>query len=67
MARLRFGERDARKEAIWRLCSDLSEREIAEMMGVHRRTVNNYLRELLTEGRVLKWGRHYIRERRFSC
>lgn len=61
MARLYEGGREARKERIWRLCDGWSEAEIAAALGIHRRTVNNYLRELANADRVVKWSKFYIR------
>ena len=53
-----------RIEAVWALVrrnrNGILEREIAEMLNLPRRTVNNYLRELEREGRVYKDGRYWL-------
>ncbi len=50
-------DRLRRVEALLRRSNGLTEREIAEALNFDRRTVNNYLRDLETEGRVEKDGR----------
>lgn len=50
MARLRAGEKDTHSSKVHRLLrrhtGGLTEQEMAEMIGMHRRRLNNYLREL---------------------
>jgi Mn-dependent DtxR family transcriptional regulator len=64
MARLREGERVIREEDVRRLLHQydfgLREWEIAQELGWHRRTVNNYLRKLAGQGRVYKEGRCWL-------
>jgi DNA-binding transcriptional regulator LsrR (DeoR family) len=64
MARLRKGEKSRRKKRVQRLLRrynfGLRESEIASELGWHRRTVNNYLRELERQGRVYKDGRCWL-------
>jgi len=61
MARLPFGEKGRKKKKVWRLLwghpFGLKESEIAEELGWHRRTANNYLRELAEDGKASKEGR----------
>ncbi len=63
MARLRNGEKESRKKLIASLVRyhglGLSEEEIAQEMGLDRRTVNNYLRELDDEQKAHKQGRKW--------
>ncbi len=49
-------ERLRRVEALLRRSEGLTEREISETLNFDRRTVNNYLRDLETQGRVEKDG-----------
>ncbi len=67
MARLVAGERKRKKRQLWRLLwghpFGLRESEIAEELGWHRRTANNYLRELAADGKVFKEGRLWFAER----
>jgi CRISPR-associated endonuclease/helicase Cas3 len=52
--------RAQRLERLWVLLqrhAGLSEAELAEMLQIERRTLNNYLRELENEGKVYKEGR----------
>jgi len=60
MARLQQGERDDRRHRIFRLlqrhCWGLRESEIAEEMGIKRRTINSYLRELQEARQAEKEG-----------
>jgi DNA-binding NarL/FixJ family response regulator len=64
MARLPQGEKDRRAKCIARVLQrcrlGLSEQEIAQETGLHRRTVNNYLRGLSTEEKVRKNGRYWF-------
>ncbi|RMD57322.1 DUF977 family protein [Candidatus Parcubacteria bacterium] len=66
MARLEYGEREKRKNRIYRLIRrhrwGLKESEIAEATGLHRRVVNNYLRELKNQGQIYKDGRYWFAE-----
>jgi DNA-binding CsgD family transcriptional regulator len=63
MARLRKGEKERRTNRISRLLHrcrfGLTEREIAQETGLHRRTVNNYLRRLDEEGKAHRDGRKW--------
>lgn len=63
MARLCVGEKERRAgriERVLRRCRlGLTESDIAAETGLHRRTVNNYLRELLQTGRVVRDGRYW--------
>ncbi len=60
MARLPKGERETRSRSIFRLLQrhrwGLRESEIADETGIHRRTVNNYLRELARTEKAEKRG-----------
>ncbi|RMG91349.1 MAG: hypothetical protein D6706_18315 [Chloroflexi bacterium] len=64
MARLPQGEKERRKGRMARLLNrcrlGLTEVEIAEEMDVHRRTANNYLRELDEEGKAHRHGRKWF-------
>jgi hypothetical protein len=64
MGRLRKGEKATREKRIQRTLRGyafgLRESEIAEELDLHRRTVNNYLRELERQGRVYKDGRCWL-------
>lgn len=59
MARLPRGERNRRR---WNILAEVrksfgvKESEIAEETGLHRRVVNNYLRELQDDDQVQKHG-----------
>lgn len=63
MARLPKGEKRSRANRIGRLLQrhrfGLTEQEISEETGLHRRTVNNYLRELDEEERAHRCGRKW--------
>ena len=67
MARLQQGERNDRKQRVFRLlqrhCFGLRESEIAQEMGFHRRTANNYLRELKDNEKADKDGRLWYARR----
>ncbi len=60
MARTSDETRMGRKERVWlyvqRHASGSTEGEIAEFTGFERRSVNNYLRDLETEGKLFKDG-----------
>ena len=64
MARLPHGEKERRKNALARLLNrcrlGLTEQEIAEETRLHRRTANNYLRELDEEGKAHRHGRKWF-------
>ena len=64
MARLRKGERAMRERRVQSLLRGyafgLRESEIAQELGLHRRTVNNYLRTLERQGRAYKEGRCWL-------
>jgi len=66
MARLKRGERENRRNRIYRLLQGyrfgLRESEIAAETGLHRRVVNNYLRELQAQRRARKEGRYWFSE-----
>ncbi len=66
MARLPKGEREERSRRIFRLLQrhrfGLKESEIAEETGLHRRVVNNYLRELRRKRKARKEGRYWFSE-----
>lgn len=61
MARLQAGERTDISQRIYRLLRrnyhGLREQEIAQMLTLHRRRTNNYLRELQQQGRAEREGR----------
>lgn len=67
MARLPQGERSSRLRRLLRLLQrhpwGLREHEIAAEMGWHRRTANNYLRELARQGKAAKEGRLWFWKR----
>ncbi|HEY57658.1 MAG TPA: hypothetical protein G4O04_03830 [Anaerolineae bacterium] len=67
MARLPKGEKAWRLRKVYRLLQrhpfGLRESEIAEEMGWHRRTANNYLRELARQGKATKEGRLWFWKR----
>jgi transposase len=52
---------EATRRVYWciRRCDGASERELAEMTGLQRRSVNNYLRELERDGIAWKEGRYW--------
>ena len=55
MGRLPKGQREKRKWTIWQMLFGgfgMREKEISEELGVDRRTINNYLRELEDEGKA---------------
>lgn len=60
MARLRAGEQEERESFVGRLLQrnhfGIKESEIAEELGVNRRTANNYLRKLEAEDKAEKSG-----------
>lgn len=60
MARLKAGEREDREGFVARLLQrnrfGIKESEIAEEMGVNRRTANNYLRKLESKDKAEKSG-----------
>ena len=64
MGRLRKGEKATRERRIQRMLRGyafgLRESEIAQELDLHRRTVNNYLRELERQGRAYKDGRCWL-------
>jgi DNA-binding transcriptional regulator LsrR (DeoR family) len=64
MARLPQGEKKQRANKIGRLLQTyrfgLTEQEISKETGLHRRTVNNYLRELDEEERAHRAGRKWF-------
>jgi predicted transcriptional regulator len=64
MARLPEGEKKQRANKIGRLLRQcrfgLTEQEISEETGLHRRTVNNYLRELDEEEQAHRQGRKWF-------
>ena len=66
MARLREGEKDYTLDSVHRLLrrsySGLREEEIAQMMGMERRRLNNYLRSLQSTGKLYKEGRLWFAE-----
>lgn len=66
MGRLRKGEKENKQQQIQYLLHGyifgLSEAEIALDLGWHRRTVNNYLRELVSQKHVYKDGRYWLIE-----
>jgi len=68
MARLENGKREERRNLIHRLLQrhrfGLRESEIAQETGLHRRTVNNYLRELRDNEKINKEGRLWFANRR---
>lgn len=61
MARLRDGERSMYEEQILRTIrrhyQGLSEQELAHMVSMDRRRLNNYLRDLQKSGRIARDGR----------
>ena len=67
MARLRAGERERRKNFVLYLLGGslfgIKESEVAEEMGVNRRTANNYLRALEKEGKAEKDGWFWFRKK----
>jgi predicted DNA-binding transcriptional regulator YafY len=58
MARIEDQTKRQRKERVWlavkRHPEGITEGEIAEFVGLERRTTNNYLRELESEGKIFK-------------
>ena len=67
MARLQQGEKNQRRHRIFRLLQrhrfGLRESEVAQEMGLHRRTANNYLRELKNSDQADKDGRLWFANR----
>ena len=63
MARLAKGEKESRLRRLFHLLQrhrfGLYEQEIADEMGVHRRTANNYLHELDDQGKAHRQGRKW--------
>ncbi len=66
MARLREGEKPDKENLVLRMLGKhffgLREAELAEELGWGRRTLNNYLRVLETDGKVYKEGRSWFKE-----
>jgi Mn-dependent DtxR family transcriptional regulator len=66
MARLFGGEREHKTTEVTQLLQEyefgLREVEVAEILGWERRTANNYLHELETQGRAYKEGRLWYAE-----
>jgi hypothetical protein len=64
MARLPKGAREDRQNALYRLLRRLRfgvrESEVAEELGWHRRTANNYLRKLKKEEKAEREGRSWF-------
>ena len=64
MARLQKGEREDKESTLYRLLRRLRfgvrESEVAEEMGWHRRTANNYLRKLKKEEKAEREGRSWF-------
>lgn len=64
MARLRQGEKSTKECQVQYLLRQyefgLSESEIAQELDWHRRTANNYLRELAQQEVVYKEGRYWF-------
>lgn len=64
MARLHNGEREDREGILYRLLRRLRfgvrESEVAEELGWHRRTVNNYLRKLKEDNKAEREGRSWF-------
>lgn len=59
MARLERGQRKQRRGSILRIVKEsfgIKESQIAEETGLHRRVVNNYLRELDADGEAHREG-----------
>lgn len=67
MARLRPGEKDRFEQSIQNLlrrCQNgLTEQEIAEMTGMDRRRLNNYLRELQDDQKAYREKRLWFSDR----
>ncbi len=67
MARLRAGEQENRQNFILRLLKGsrwgIKESEVAQEMGVNRRTANNYLRKLEKDDKAEKDGRLWFSKR----
>lgn len=67
MARLRQGEKDRNERSIQNLlqrCQNgLTEQEIAEMTGMDRRRLNNYLRELQVDQKAYREKRLWFPDR----
>lgn len=66
MARLRRGQKEQIASDVHRLLrrhyNGLRESEIAELTGLDRRRLNNYLRELQAKAKVYKDGREWYAE-----
>lgn len=64
MARLRDGDKEEYTTQIYRVIRGhrfgLKETEIAQCVGMDRRRLNNYLRELQSDGKIIKDGRIWI-------
>jgi len=64
MARLREGEKSSKtnqvKNALRQKIFGIREGELADEMGWGRRTLNNYLRELESQGKAYKEGRSWF-------
>ncbi|GAB4581201.1 MAG: hypothetical protein Fur0022_39480 [Anaerolineales bacterium] len=67
MARLREGEYEDRQLQIFRLLQlyrlGVKESEIAEELGIERRTINNYLHSLREEEKAEKSGWYWTTKR----
>ncbi|MCB9132668.1 MAG: winged helix-turn-helix transcriptional regulator [Anaerolineales bacterium] len=67
MARLRIGEKDQNQHSIHNLLhrhdNGLTEQEIAEMTGMDRRRLNNYLRDLQDQQKAYREKRLWFGER----
>ncbi|NWG35002.1 MAG: helix-turn-helix domain-containing protein [Chloroflexi bacterium] len=63
MARLQKGEREDKENLLYRLLKRLRfgarESEVAEELGWHRRTANNYLRKLKNDEKAEREGRSW--------
>jgi DNA-binding IclR family transcriptional regulator len=68
MARLPEGEKQYTTDSLYRLLgrsyNGLREQEIAQIMGMERRRLNNYLRSLQTAGKLYKEGRVWYAKRK---
>jgi Mn-dependent DtxR family transcriptional regulator len=64
MARLQKGEREDKENLLYRLLKRLRfgarESEVAEELGWHRRTANNYLRKLKHDEKAEREGRSWF-------
>lgn len=66
MARLRVGEKDTNSNNVHNLLRNhdngLTEQEISEMIGMDRRCLNNYLRELQEQEKAYREKRLWFSE-----